>query len=248
MKIPEFNKSSFIVVKDGLEKNIKDWVKYLKDETNHIGRKYTIPMIRKYAQTKQYGFSYKKYPDIPGEVWREINNSNNKMGRWEISNMNRVKYITSIAENVLSGERLCMKNGYPKININGKPLYCHILVFKTFFPDEYAMKKSDEMILHENDDPMDFRPHKLRIGTKSDNGIDAHNNGSFDGKKTMRVKCTSYINGIFEKEYESQDAAAKYLKSQGYMKASQGNISQALIASRDGKILVKYDRSWKLST
>lgn len=245
---PENKNNAFIVIKNDIEKTIKEWVEYLKDQKNHMGREYTIPMIRKYAQTKQNGFSYKEYPDLPNEVWKKIENSENGQGHWEISDMNRVKYVTKHAENVLAGERLCIKNGYPKISINGKSLYCHIIVFKTFFSDEYEMKKPDEMVLHENDDPIDFRPYKLRIGTKSENGIDAHNNGSFDGKKTTRMKCTSYIKGIFEKEHDSQDAAVKYLKYQGYTKASQGNIRQALTASRDGKDLMKYDRTWKIIT
>jgi len=244
---PETYKNAFIIVKDGLEKTGKEWVDSLKDEKNHMGREYTLPMIRKYAQKNQHGFSYKKFPDISGEVWKEISGSKNTGGHWEISNMCRLKYITNIGENVLSGERLCIKNGYPKIGINGKSLYCHIIAFETFFPEEYANKKSNEIVLHDDDDPLDFRPHKLRLGTRSENGIDAHDNGSFDDKKKARMKCASYINGIFEQEHDSQDAVVKYLKSRGYTKASQGNISQALLASCKGKVLTKYDRTYRLS-
>jgi len=244
---PETCKNAYIIVKDDLEKTGNEWVDSLKNEKNHMNREYTLSMIRNYAQKNQHGFSYKKFPDISGEIWKEISGSNTNKGRWEISNMCRVKYITKCAENVLSGECLCIKNGYPKISINGKSLYCHIIAFATFFPEEYANKKSSEIVLHDDDDPLDFRPHKLRLGTRSENGIDAHNNGSFDGKKKARMKCISYINGIFEQEHDSQDAVVKYLKSRGYTKASQGNISQALIASCKGKVLTKYGRTYRLS-
>ena len=81
-----------------------------------------------------------------------------------------------------------MNNGYPSVFINGKNWLCHILAFKTFFPNEWDAKNPDEMILHEDDDKMDFRPHKLRIGTRSENATDAHDNGCHDGTKTSRIK------------------------------------------------------------
>jgi len=245
---PETLKSAFIIIKDGIEKTTKEWVEYLKDDKNTFGREYTNVMIKSYAQRKQHGFAYKEYPDLPGEKWKEIVGSNNKRNRWEISNMNRVKYITKFAENVLSSDRLRMSGGYPKISINGKQWLCHILAFKTFRPDEWANKKPDEMVLHEDDDPLDFRPHKLRLGTRSDNGIDAYNNGKYDGTKSERMKCVSYIDGIYEIMHNSQEDAAKYLKSIGYEKASSTGIGQALKAFRNGKVIIRYDRTWKLST
>jgi hypothetical protein len=44
------------------------------------------------------------------------------------------------------------------------------------------------MVLHEDDDKEDFRPHKLRLGTRSDNAKDAHDNGKFDSTKRTWVK------------------------------------------------------------
>jgi hypothetical protein len=239
---PETYKSAFIVVKDGIEKTSKEWVENLKGEKNSFGRDYTDRMIQHYAQNKQHGFAYKEYPDIPDEIWKEIIDSKNgRGGRWEISNMKRVKYITKYAENVLSGEHLCRVSGYPTIGINGKSWYCHVLSFMTFFPDEYANKKPDEMILHEDDDPLDFRPHKLRLGIRSDNTIDAYNNGKYDGTKSARMKCASYIEGMFEKEHSSQQDAAKYLRHIGYENAFQSRIGMAL----NGKIMNAYGRVWK---
>jgi len=245
---PETLKTAFLVDRYGEEKTFKEWVDHLKGEKNHMGREYTESMINHYAQKKQHGFSYKEYPDLPGEIWKEIIGSRNKKGRWEVSDMNRFKYITKHAENVLSGDRLGMRGGYPNISINGKKWLCHILAFMTFFPDEYANKKPDEMILHEDDDRLDFRPHKLRLGTQSENGKDAHNNGKYDGTKRERMKCVSYIDGIYELMHDSQEDVVKYLRHTGYKKASNGNISHALKARNDNKILTRYDRTWKLSS
>ncbi len=241
---PDEYKSAFIVVKDGLDKTIKDWVEYLNGITNHMGRDYTKSIIERYAQKKKHGFSYKEYPDLTGEVWKDIYGSEDaKGGHWEISNMNRVKRITKHAENVLYGERLGMTNdGYPRININKKNWYCHILSFMTFFPLEYANRKPDEIVLHEDDDKTDFRPHKLRIGTKSENAIDARNNEKHNNTATTRMKCASYTDGILEKAHESQTDAARYLKSLGYAKASYRGVGRALVGAQR----TAYDRTWRL--
>jgi hypothetical protein len=241
---PETLKTAFLVDRYGEEKTFKEWADYLnsKGEKNRLGREYTNIMISMYAQKKQHGFSYKEYPDLPDEIWKEIIDSKNTRGHWEISDMNRMKYVTKFAENVLSGERLGLKNGYPIININGKHWLCHILAFMTFFPEEYANKKPDENVLHEDDDRLDFRPHKLRLGTRSENGKDAHDNGKFVGTKRERMKCVSYIDGVYEIMHDSQEAAAKYLRYIGYKKASYRNIGQALNDNRKSA----YGRTWKL--
>ena len=203
-------------------------------------------MIRSYARRKQLGFSYKEYPDLPEEVWKRIEKYENKIGRWEISNMNRVKYITNHAENVLYGERLCLdNNGYPIVGINGKKRTCHTLSFMAFFPEEYSSKRTDEMILHEDDDRNDFRPHKLRLGTHSNNGIDAHENGKYYNTKSERMKCASYIDNVLEKEHISQVDAVNHLKSLGFQKADSSKISKALKLFVDGKTSIRYGRTWK---
>ena len=243
--MPDTLKSAFVIVKDDMSLTSKEWIEHLKYEKNPFGREYTMKMISTYAQKKQHGFAYKEYPDLPGETWKKIKNSENKMGRWEISDMNRVKYVTKFAENILSDKRLGLLTGYPIIKINGKIWLCHILSFLTFFPDEYAVKKPDEIVLHEDDDRNDFRPHKLRLGTHSNNGIDAHINGKHTGKSTMRIKCASYVNDIFEKEHSGQRDAVRYLKSIGFEKAQSTKISKALELFTDGKISVRYGRTWK---
>lgn len=240
----ETMKTAFVIVKDGIEKTAKEWFIHLRDEKNPFGRYYTKSNITSYAQKKQHGFAYKKYPDLEGEIWKEITGSKTITGSWQISDMCRVKYITKYAENVLSDERIGLMNGYPTIHINEKRIGCHIVVFATFFPDEYAARKSDEIILHEDGDKLDFRPHKLRLGTQSENIIDAYNNGCYDDTMSARGRCISYVNGIYEKEYESQYDAERYLKTIGYEKASQSKISMALSENRK----TAYGRTWKLST
>jgi hypothetical protein len=64
--MPEMNKSAFIVIKDGVERTVNNWVTHLKDHTNQYGRVYTRGLINQYAQKKKYGFSYKDYPDLLG--------------------------------------------------------------------------------------------------------------------------------------------------------------------------------------
>ena len=244
---PETFKTAFLVDRYGEnEKTVNEWADYLnsRGEKNPFDREYTKGMINKYAQNKQHGFEYKKYPDLPGEIWKEIIDSKNKKGRWEVSDMNRFKYITNHVENVLSGDRLGLNNGYPTVTINEKQWKCHILAFMTFFPEEYANKKPDEMVLHEDDDRLDFRPHKLRLGTRSENGKDAHNNGKYDGTKTARMKCVSYIDGVYELMHDSQHDAMRYLRHIGYKKASNGGISNALNDKSTSNIA--YGRTWKL--
>jgi hypothetical protein len=240
---PETYKTVYTIIKDGVEKTTDEWVEHLKSEKNHLSREYTTKMIKHYAQRKQHGFSYKEYPDLPGEIWKEIIDSKNKMGYWKISDMNRVKYITKFAENVLSIGRLGLLGGYPTIKINGKQRVCHILAFMTFFPDEYANKRPDEMVLHKDDDSLDFRPYKLRLGTQSENMIDAHNNGKHDGTKSARMKCVSYIDGVYEIMHNSQSDAAKYLRHVGYDNADYRNISNALNPKYTSNLT--YDRTWK---
>ncbi|ABT15894.1 hypothetical protein FR483_N609L [Paramecium bursaria Chlorella virus FR483] len=242
--MPETLKSAFIIVKDGIEKTVKEWVEIMNATKTLEEREFTKGMIEGYAQRKTRGFAYKEYPNLEGEKWEEIGGSKTKKGRWEISNMNRVKYITNHAENVLSGDRLGWRGEYPIVGINGKTLLCHILAFQTFHPELWAAKKPEEIVCHENDDKEDFRPHKLRLGTASDNGKDSHDNGKRDGTKTVRKKCASYIDGVLEKDdYISLADAAEYLKTKGYPKASNKNISMAL--SDKYKRNTAYGRTWE---
>jgi len=160
--------------------------------------------------------------------------------------MNRVKYVTKYAENVIEGEKLPLDGkGYPTICINGKKRTCHTLSFMTFFSDEYAAKKQNEMVLHEDDNKLDFRPHNLRLGTQSENTTDAYNNGKYVDTKSSRVICYSYINDVLEKEHESLTDAVNYLKTKGFEKAAKIGIGRSLEAFKEGKVSTRYGRTWK---
>jgi len=243
--MPKTYKSAFVIVKDGVEKTANEWAAHMNATKTLEEREFTYGMIEGYAQRKTRGFAYKEYPNLEGEKWLEIEGSKNKReDYWKISNMNRVKWITSAGtENVLWGERLGRSNGYPIVRINGKILKCHILAFKTFHPELWKAKKPEEMVLHEDDNKEDFRPHKLRLGTVSDNAKDSHDNGKRDSTKSARVKCASYIDGEHEENHDSQHHAVKYLKTRGYPKAIHGKISETLSGS--GKRKTAYGRTWK---
>jgi hypothetical protein len=244
-------KSAFIIVKNGIEKTTKEWVKYLENERSSRDKKYTKEMITGYAIRKQHGFAYKEYSDLPGEIWKTVPSSKNgKESYWDVSDQNRVKYITQHATNVFSNNRLRKNSdGYPQVSVNKKNIGCHVLVFMTFYPDIWAAKKPDEIVLHEDDDKEDFRPHKLRLGTQSENTKDSYDNGKRDGTKSARMKCASYVEGVFEKEHESQMSAGEYLKHKECSKSSIENIgsaiSSALTAFRNGKIITRYGRTWR---
>lgn len=238
---PETHQSAFIIVRDGVEKTANQWVNHLKEEKTPNDRIYTAGMIIYYAQTKKNGFVYKEYPNITNEIWKKIDGSMSARGSWEISNMNRIKFITKHAENILFGNRLSQINGYPRCVLG----YCHILAFKTFFPNEWANKKPGEIVKHIGDNKLDFRPHMLQLGTHSENASEAHINGCHNGKKSARIKCASYVKDILEKEYDSQSDAMRYLKSIGFKKADSKSISDAIVASRKGKIAIRYGRTWQ---
>lgn len=240
-------KSAFIVVKNGIEKTVNKWAEHMNATKIPEDREFTKSMIKYYAQTKQRGFAYKEYPNLEGEDWKPIKGSKNTQGRWEISNMNRVKYVTNHAENVLFGERLGRNDdGYPFVNINGKMCLCHILAFAAFHEELWKTKKPEEMVRHEDDDKEDFRPHKLRLGTAPDNTTDAHDNGKYDGTKSARMKCASYIDGVLEKDdHLSQNDAAEYLITKGCSEASVKNIASAIGKALSGKRKSAYGRTWQ---
>lgn len=238
--MPSKNESAFIVKRYGIEHTVKGWVNELRDETNPHGGKYTTDVIKYYAQKQKHGFMYKTYPNFRREVWKRIQCSENKAGEWLISSMSRVKYKTKYAEHVLTANQLYKRNGYPMVRLNGKLFSCHDLSFMTFRPKEYSTKAKDELILHKSDDKLDFGPFRLRFGTRSDNGNDAHENGKYDDTKTSRKPIISYINGKFEQEHSSTCAAARYLQKNGYPKAAASNVFFAL---RNG--VIRYNRTWK---
>lgn len=168
-------KTAFLIVKDGADKTSKEWAALVNAVKTSDEREYTKDTIAHYARKKRHGFSYKDYPDLEGEDWRKIEESESSQGYWKISNLCRVKYVTKHAENVLWDNRLGRNDtGYPIIKIKGKTWMCHVLAFAVFHPEKWKNKKIDEIVLHEDGNKEDFRPHKLRLGTQSDNVSDWH--------------------------------------------------------------------------
>ncbi|AGE57034.1 hypothetical protein ATCVNEJV3_628L [Acanthocystis turfacea Chlorella virus NE-JV-3] len=234
---PSENKSAFVIVKDGVERTAKEWVAvYAK----LYGTRYVENTIREFAREQRHGFGFKVFDDLPGEEWKAVPDSKNKKGEWFISTTNRVKYKTAHAENVLTVEQLSKVNGYPVVKINGKIWLCHVVSMMTFHPEEYAAKRLEFVILHENDNKLDFNPSRLRWGSLSENGFDAHDNGRYDGTKTARKPIASHVNGVLEKEHVSIIAAARYLRENGYPKATFSSVRRSLSTDT-----VRYGRTWK---
>ncbi|AGE59584.1 hypothetical protein ATCVOR07043_950R [Acanthocystis turfacea Chlorella virus OR0704.3] len=235
-----FHKSALIIVKDGIEKTATEWEDELKGERNHLNRKFTKGAIRQYAKNQRHGFCYKIFEDLPGEEWEVIQGSQTNQGTWYVSTEGRMKYKSQNAENVLYPDFLHISNGYPTIFFANKQHYCHIVSFKTFFPEEYSNKKDDEFVLHRYDNKLDFRPSMLYLGNRSQNTIDAYNNGVYDTGKRAQIPVTSFVNGVFEKTHKSLRSAIKYLKIIGITTAGGHCIKKGM---GTGKIL--YDRTWE---
>ncbi|AGE55610.1 hypothetical protein ATCVMN08101_326L [Acanthocystis turfacea Chlorella virus MN0810.1] len=180
---PTYNKSAFLIIHNNAEHTAKEWAEILEKPT---GGKFTADTISRYARRQLCGFQYKTFQNLRREVWKVVKGSNNSQGEYHISSRNRIKYKTPNAENVLSTDQLCRRNGYPVVVINGKIWACHELSLMTFRPNEYAAKLPGDIILHKNDDKLDFNPFHLRWGTHSDNRIDAHANGKYYNTKIAR--------------------------------------------------------------
>ncbi|AGE53710.1 hypothetical protein ATCVGM07011_952L [Acanthocystis turfacea Chlorella virus GM0701.1] len=237
--MPEDHKSAFIIEKNGVEHTAKDWLKFYKKAD---GSSYTIKHIRELARKKKNGFQYKAFQNLPREIWKSITWSKNSQGEWYISSRSRVKYMSKHAEVVMTADQLSTRAGYPTIQINGRNWYCHELVFMVFKPWSYKMKNKYDVIMHVDDERLDFTSHRLKIGTPSKNTKDAYKNGKYDGTKSAQKPVLSYVNGEFEKRHESLSNAVQYLKENGYSLKESSCVSYAL--KND---VTRYGRTWKFA-
>ncbi|ABT14460.1 hypothetical protein PBCVNY2B_074R [Paramecium bursaria Chlorella virus NY2B] len=211
--MPETHKDARIIVNElfpGDEFTAKEWVGlYTKPD----GTKYHENNFTRWAREKKKEFSYKTYDDIDEEEWKIVGDPDKN--HVEVSNKNRVKDVIMMSsgreEHVSTSEQLCLTGGYPSKQIDGESYLLHILVFQLWYPDEWKNKKKNEMVLHKEDDRLDFRPENLRLGTRKTNGKDAHDNGKYDGKKTARQSCVAYDGDIIVNEFDSIIEAARYL-------------------------------------
>jgi hypothetical protein len=186
-------KKSFVIVHDGREMSAKDWAK----EEN-------VSLVSIYNRTlKNVDWKYKIYEDNPGEIWKKIEGSESQIGFWKCSNFGRAAFHKSEhIRNVFSPGELNTVSGYPSIGISGKTEYFHIVIFKTFHPEKWKNRNSDDIILHENDDKMDCRVEKLHLGSRKYNGKDAHDNGKYDGIVTVVIFVNNSV--IFYQELSYQ--------------------------------------------
>jgi hypothetical protein len=211
--MPETIKSARIIVNElfpGDELTAKEWTQLLMKPD---GMKYKHCTFLNWAQNKENGFSYKYYDDLDDEEWKLVGDPDKN--HVEISNKCRIKDVTfsefGREEHVLTAEQLCLQGVYPKKKINGEDRLVHVLVFQLWYPEEWVNKKPTEMVLHKHDDPLDFRPENLRLGTPSNNGTDAHDNGKFYGKQTARRPCIAYDEDVEIYKFKSLSDAARYL-------------------------------------
>jgi hypothetical protein len=151
-----------------------------------------------------------------------------------VSNQGRYAIFTTIeTRKVMSPTELYCMSGYPTIGVNGEDVLLHIAIFKTFKPEEYANIPDGQIIRHLNDNPMDCRLENLAIGSRSQNGVDAHDNGKFKGTKSERMKCVGInVTTGEQKEFESQIDAMKWLQHNGHPKANKQNISKCISGIR----------------
>ncbi|ABT16359.1 hypothetical protein ATCV1_Z225R [Acanthocystis turfacea chlorella virus 1] len=236
-KKPTEYKSAFIIVKDGVELTAKEWLDVFKKPDD---KPYSKDTIQRFAREQLNDFRYKIFPNLRGEVWKPVPGSKNSQGEWLISNKNRMKYKTPYAENVLTVDQLTKKGGYPVVQIIGKKRKCHHLSMMAFRPREYVAKCPGDIILHKNDDPLDFNPFRLRWGTSPENGKEAHKNGKHDGSRYEQKPVASYINGVLEKKHESIRDTIKYLREIGYSDAYYSSVRRAIYND-----VSRYGRTWK---
>ncbi|ABT14617.1 hypothetical protein NY2A_B218R [Paramecium bursaria Chlorella virus NY2A] len=210
----ETRRSARLIVNDLFpedELTAKEWTKLL---TKPDGTKYHEINFRIWAHTRENGFSYKTYDDLDDEEWKIVGDPDKN--HVEVSNKNRVKDVTFSEsghkeEHVRTSEQLNLTSGYPCKKIDGVRHLLHVLVFQLWYPELWKNKKENEMVLHDKDNKLDFRPENLYLGTDSKNGIDAHDNGKRDGTKTARQPCVAYKDDEVIEEFKSMHDATKYL-------------------------------------
>jgi len=165
-----------IVVHNGIEKSVSDWASFL-----NIGRNAVRLRVKRDSD-----WNYKEYENMNNEIWKSVLETKSNPISFEVSNFGRLAKITKYGRTIIDPKHMKLNGGkYPCIQINRKKVSLHLVVFKTFFPNEYDMKKEEEVICHKNDNVYDCSIDNLVIGSLSKNAMDAHLNGKFDGKKSQ---------------------------------------------------------------
>jgi hypothetical protein len=223
--------NAFIIVHDGEEMTSNEWA-----ERTGVHNETILKRARNENNTE---WSFKTYDDLPGEIWKDVEKSET----WKASNLGRVAYHSKHTRKVYSPEELYTYGGYPSIKINGTHRSVHSVVFQTFHPNEYDAMQKGEMVLHENDDKTECQNDKLRVGTRSQNTCDAHDNGKYDGKKNQRKTCMAR-KGDWSNPFDSLADAVKWLRTNTcYDQAVKSSISECL----NGKRKSAYGYTWSSS-
>jgi hypothetical protein len=93
--------------------------------------------------------------------------------------------------------------GYPTTDKLGD---LHIIVFKRWFPEEYANRKDDESIDHKNIDPLDATIENLRLANKS---LQVQNR-KVEKSSLVPFQCVHIICGSFYAIYKDKRYPVKY--------------------------------------
>jgi len=174
---------------------------------------------------KQYIWSYRDEPeDLPEEVWHEtIPDSNvfaSQFGR--IKDKRKTSITKRYPQEYISP---MTTSKYPVLSIKGKVYTIHYLVYIAWFPFSGDYREYDYKLRHMNDDKNDCSIFNLKLGTRSQNGTDAHNNGSYDGTKSERKPfyCINKKSGE-RIEFMSTHEAGRFIGKD----TARGNIWMAL--------------------
>jgi hypothetical protein len=161
---------------------------------------------------KQYVWSYKDEPeDLPGEVWHETISDSKVFA----SQFGRIKdeRKTSITKRYPKEYISSMTTlTHPVLSIKGKVYTIHYLVYIAWFPFSGDYGEYDYKLCHMNDDKDDCSVYNLRLGTRTQNGTDAHNNGSYDGTKCERRPIVAIHKKSGKRiEFSSNSEATRFL-------------------------------------
>lgn len=164
----------------------------LKKQKTHAGFEWTTPA---------------ELPNIPGEVWKDINSSHR--GQLCISTEGRTGYKFShgFFKKVSSYEKITQRatdenDEYPTIRVNNVPYKLHRKVWETFMGEIPPGME----IHHIDNNKQNASLSNLKMISHAENIKKAHEDGRFDGKAGQRIPIS--ING---KEYTHAKEAADCL-------------------------------------
>lgn len=175
-----------------------------------------------------------EYKNLEDEEWKQVSDK-----IW-VSNFGRYALHNGYARKVMYAYELGTNNKYPMVSVNYENVALHILIFKAFYTETY---NPEMVVCHLDDDPLNANLMNLYLGTRTDNGNDAHDNGKHTRTKTERFSCVGIDkkSGEKTKPFKSQTEAADWLRNNNWPKANFTNISACI----NGKLKSAYGYYWK---